>query len=176
MTVDLSRKEIWVLGTEVTSDTKGENEGSEVDMDQIPKIVEYCDDDTEDMLGEKTTTGDTPDLNIMTTLEVKSNDSKAESNITNIEEDKIINNLGRSNGTGEYAVIIRHDNHESDGVASNNEIASNVGIANKDDSDEVDDNEEKPEGKSSSFLIAKHWKDETKNHPSNTISKDHEAN
>ena len=53
MTVDLSRKETWALGTEVTLDTKGENEGFEVEMDRIPKIIEYCDDDTEDMQKEK---------------------------------------------------------------------------------------------------------------------------
>ena len=33
MTVDLSRKGIWALGTEVTLDTNGENEGFEVDME-----------------------------------------------------------------------------------------------------------------------------------------------
>ena len=60
-----------------------------------------------------------------------------------------------------------HDNHEIDGIASNNEIASNVGITNKDNGDEVDGNEEKLEEKSFVSLIAKHWKDETKNHPNN---------
>ena len=50
-------------------------------MNQIPKNVEYCDDDTEDMREEKATTEDTPDLNIMTTLEVESYGSKAKSNI-----------------------------------------------------------------------------------------------
>ena len=53
MTVDLSRKGILVLGAKVTLDANGENEGFEANMDRIPKIVEYCDDDTEDMLGEK---------------------------------------------------------------------------------------------------------------------------
>ena len=97
MTIDLSRKEIWALGTEVTLDTNGENEGFEVEMDRIPKIVEYCDDDTKDMQGEKATAGGISDLNIMTTLEVESKDSKAKSNITIIEEDKIINNIDSRN-------------------------------------------------------------------------------
>ena len=86
-----------MLGTEVTLDANEENEGFEANMDRIPKIVEYCDDDTEDMLGEKTTAGGTSDLNIMTTLEMESKDNKAESNITIIEEDNIIKNFGRGN-------------------------------------------------------------------------------
>ena len=164
MTIDLSRERIWILGTEVTSDTKGEKEGSKIDMNQIPKTFEYSNDDTEDIREEKATTEEAHDLNIMTTLEVESYGSKAKSNITNIEQDKVINNLERSNGTIEHAVIIRHDNLESNAIASNNEIASNIDIANKHDSGEVDDYEEKPEEKSSSFLIANHGKDETEDH------------
>ena len=157
MTVDLSRKGILVLGTEVTLDANGENEGSEANMDRIPEIVEYCDDDTEDMLGEKTTAGGTSNLNIMTTLEVESKDSKAG---------------GRGNEKGENAIISRPDNHEIDGIISNNEIASTIGITNEDNGNEVDGNEEKLEEKSFVSLVAKHWKDETKSHPNNTIRKD----
>ena len=47
MTVDLSRKQTWALGTEVTLDTNGESEAFEVNLDDIPKIVEWCDDTTE---------------------------------------------------------------------------------------------------------------------------------
>ena len=46
MVVDLSRKQTWALGTEVTLETNGESEAFEVDMDKIPKIVECFDDDT----------------------------------------------------------------------------------------------------------------------------------
>ena len=64
MTVDLNRRQTWALGTEVTLDTKGENEVFEVDMDQIPKVIEYCDDDTEDTQEEKGATGGAPSLRI----------------------------------------------------------------------------------------------------------------
>ena len=36
MVVDLSRKQTWALGTEVTLDTKEENEGIELNLDEIP--------------------------------------------------------------------------------------------------------------------------------------------
>ena len=85
MTVDLSRKGIWALGTEVTLD-----------------------------------------MNIITALEEESKDSKVKSDITIIEEDKIINNMDRGNEKDENAVIIRHDNHDINGVASNDERASNI--------------------------------------------------
>ena len=64
MTVDLNRRQTWALGTEVTLDTKGENEVFEVDMDQIPKVIEYCDDDTEDTQEEKGATGGVPVMNL----------------------------------------------------------------------------------------------------------------
>ena len=126
-------------------------------MDRIPKIVEYCDDDTKDMQGEKAAAGGISDLNIMTTLEVESKDSKAG---------------GRGNEKGEYAIISRPDNYEIDGIISNKEIASTIGITNEDNGNKVDGNEEKLEEKSFVSLVAKHWKDETKSHPNNTIRKD----
>ena len=64
MTVDLNRRQTWTLGTEVTLDTNGENEVFEVDMDQIPKVIEYCDDDTEDTQEEKGATGGVPVMNL----------------------------------------------------------------------------------------------------------------
>merc|ERR1711873_300430 len=64
MNVDLNRRQTWVLGTEVTLDTKGENEVFEVDMDQIPKVIEYCDDDSEDTQEEKGATGGVPVMNL----------------------------------------------------------------------------------------------------------------
>ena len=60
MIVDLSRKQTWALGTEVTLDTNGESEAFEVDMDKIPKIVECFDDDTTDIQEEKGTAGGIP--------------------------------------------------------------------------------------------------------------------
>ena len=36
MVVDLSRKQAWALGTEVTLDTKEEGEDIEVNLDEIP--------------------------------------------------------------------------------------------------------------------------------------------
>ena len=74
-----------------------------------------------------------------------------------------------SNEKDENAVIVRHDNHEINGVASNDERASNIGISNEDNGDEVDENEERHR-----VSVTEYWKDETKHHPSNTISKDHE--
>ena len=47
MTVDLSRKGILVLGTEVTLNTNGGNEDSKANMDQMTKIIEHCDSDTD---------------------------------------------------------------------------------------------------------------------------------
>ena len=64
MTVDLGRKQTWALGTEVTLDTNEENEGFEVDMDKIPKIIECCDDDTEETQEEKGAAGGIPIMNI----------------------------------------------------------------------------------------------------------------
>ena len=116
MTVDLSRKRILVLGTEVTSDADGDNEDSEANMDRMPEIVEYCDDDTEDMLGEKTTAGGTSNSSIMITLEAESKDSKAR---------------GRANEKDENAIISKPDNYEIDGIISNNEIASTIVITMK---------------------------------------------
>ena len=46
MMVDLSRKQAWALGTEVTLDTKEEGEEIEVNLDEIPKVIENFDDDT----------------------------------------------------------------------------------------------------------------------------------
>ena len=117
MTVDLSRKQTRALGTEVTLDTNGENEGFEVDMDRIPKIIEYCDDDTEDMQKEKGAAGGIPIMNIINALEVEPKDSKVKSNITINEEGKMINNIARGNEKNENTAIIRHDNHEINGVA-----------------------------------------------------------
>ena len=57
MTVDLSRRQTWALGTEVTLDTNGESEAFEVDMDNIPKVVEWCDDDTTNIQEEKGAAG-----------------------------------------------------------------------------------------------------------------------
>ena len=157
MTVDLSRKGILVLGTEVTLEANGENEGSEANMDRIPEIVEYCDDDTEDMLGEKTTAGGTSNSSIIITLEAESKDSKAR---------------GRANEKDENAIISKPDNYEIDGIISNNEIASTIVITNEDNGNKADDNEEKLEEKSSVSLVDKHWKDEIKSHPNNMIRKD----
>ena len=64
MTVDLNRRQTWALGTEVTLDTNGENEVFEVDMYQIPKVIECCDDDTEDTQEEKGAAGGVPVKNI----------------------------------------------------------------------------------------------------------------
>ena len=77
MTVDLSRKGILVLGTEVTLNTNGGNEDSKANMDRMTKIIEHCDNDTEEMLGEKTNAEGTSKSSIMTTLEVETTDSKA---------------------------------------------------------------------------------------------------
>ena len=49
MIVDLSRKQAWALGTEVTLDTKEEDEDIEVNLDEIPKVIENFDDDTADI-------------------------------------------------------------------------------------------------------------------------------
>ena len=157
MTVDLSRKGILVLGTEATLDANGGNEDYKANMDPMTEIIEHCDDDTEDMLREKTTAGGTSNSNIMTTLEVESKDSKA---------------IGRGNEKGENAIISRPDNYEIDGIISNKEIASTIGITNEDNGNKVDGNEEKLEEKSFVSLVVKHWKDETKSHPNNTIRKD----
>merc|ERR1711923_358533 len=64
MTVDLNRRQTWALGTEVTLDSNGENEVFEVDMDQIPKVIECCDDDTEDTQEEKGAAGGVPIMNL----------------------------------------------------------------------------------------------------------------
>ena len=64
MIVDLSRKQTWALGTEVTLDTNGESEAFEVDMDKIPKIVECFDDDTTDIQEEKGAAGGIPIMGI----------------------------------------------------------------------------------------------------------------
>merc|ERR1711923_672888 len=93
----------------------------------------------------------------MTIPEVKSEDSTAGS---------------RCNEKDENNIISRRDNHDIDKIVSNNEIASATGIANEDNGNKVDGNEEKLEEKSFLSLIAKHWKDETKGHPNNTIRKD----
>ena len=81
MTVDLSRKQTWALGTEVTLDTNGENEVFEVDMDQIPKIIECCDDDTEDIQEEKGAAGGIP------IMDISDNKRKQESQLTEIAKD-----------------------------------------------------------------------------------------
>ena len=39
MVVDLSRRQAWALGTEVTLDTKEEDEDIEVNLDVIPKVI-----------------------------------------------------------------------------------------------------------------------------------------
>ena len=64
MIVDLSRRQTWTLGTEVTLDTNGESEAFEVDMDKIPKIVECFDDDTTDIQEEKGAAGGIPIMGI----------------------------------------------------------------------------------------------------------------
>ena len=68
-------------------------------------------------------------------------------------------------------MIIRHDNHEINGVASNDERARNIGISNEDandNGDEINENEERHE-----VLVTDSWKDETNCHPSTTL-KSHE--
>ena len=60
MTVELNRKQTWALGTDATLDTKGENEAFEVDMDTLPKVIEFRDDDAEETLEEKGATGGVP--------------------------------------------------------------------------------------------------------------------
>ena len=60
MTVELNRKQTWALGTDATLDTKGENEVFEVDMDTLPKVIEFRDDDAEETLEEKGATGGVP--------------------------------------------------------------------------------------------------------------------
>ena len=57
MVVDLSRKQAWALGTEVTLETKGEDEDIEVNLDDIPKVIENFDDDTADIREEKGAAG-----------------------------------------------------------------------------------------------------------------------
>ena len=57
MVVDLSRKQAWALGTEVTLDTKEEDEDIEVNLDEIPKVIENFDDDTAEMREEKGAAG-----------------------------------------------------------------------------------------------------------------------
>ena len=81
MVVDLSRKQAWALGTEVTLETKGEDEVIEVNMDDIPKVIENFDDDTADIQEEKGAAGG---IQIM---EVNDSGSNQETNSTETTKD-----------------------------------------------------------------------------------------
>ena len=76
MVVDLNRKQTWALGTEVTLETKGEDEAIEVNMDHIPKVIECFDDDTADIQEEKGAAGGIP------IMEVNDNGNNQEINST----------------------------------------------------------------------------------------------
>ena len=57
MVVNLSRKNAWALGTEVTLDTKEEDEGLEVELSDIPAVSEDFDDDETETREEKGAAG-----------------------------------------------------------------------------------------------------------------------
>ena len=57
MVVNLSRKNAWALGAEVTLDTKGEDEGLEVELSDIPAVSKDFDDDETETREEKGAAG-----------------------------------------------------------------------------------------------------------------------
>ena len=59
MVVDLSKKQAWALGTEVTLE-KDEGEEIEVNLDAFPKVVENFDDDPAEVIEEKGAAGGIP--------------------------------------------------------------------------------------------------------------------
>ena len=87
MVVDLHRKQIWALGTEVTLETIGESEAFKIDMDKIPKIVECFDDDTTDIQEEKGAAGGIPIMG------VSDKETNQASNSTDTSEDSPENDV-----------------------------------------------------------------------------------
>ena len=87
MVFDLSRRQTWALGTEVTLDTNGDSEAFEVDMDRIPKIVECSDDDTKEIQEEKGDAGGIP------IIEVSDRGTNQECNSTDTSEDSPANDV-----------------------------------------------------------------------------------
>ena len=57
MVVDLSKKNAWALGAEITLDTKGEDEELEVNLNEIPAVIEDFDDDATETREEKGAAG-----------------------------------------------------------------------------------------------------------------------
>ena len=70
MVVDLSKKNAWALGAEVTLDTKEEDEGLGVDLSEIPAVIEDFDDDATETREEKGAAGG---IEIMETNENENN-------------------------------------------------------------------------------------------------------